>query len=298
MKYQIISDSACDLSREAEGLGVRLVPFQIVFDDERSLKENLELDVRDFYRFLMDNPNVFPKTALPSVQDYADVFYEYAKKNIPMLCVCISSKISGSYNSANIARELVLEEYPKARIEIIDSHFATVLEGLLVLECVRLRDGMISLEESAARLRETVKTGRIFFTVGSVDYLKAGGRMSKFTGTLTSTLGIKPVITMKDGKLISAGITLSRKKSIEKVRLAAGEYLASIKDDLDRYNIVVGYGYEKSEAERLRDEFTEMLKEISSADVEISVRQIGSTIGVHTGPHPLGIGILRKVDMV
>lgn len=293
MKYQIISDSACDLSQEAKELGIRLVPFQIVFDDERSLKENLEIDVREFYRFLVENPNVFPKTALPSVQDYADVFSEYARENIPMICICISSKISGSYNSATIARELILEEYPKAEIEIIDSHFATVLEGLLVLECVRLRDNMVSLEESAARLRKTVETGRIFFSVGSVEYLKAGGRMSRFSGVLTSTLGMKPVITMKDGKLISEGVTMSRKKSIEKIKAAVGEYIGSIKDQLDLYNIVVGYGYDRGEAERLRDELYEMLKEACSADVEISVRQIGSTIGVHTGPHPLGIGILK-----
>lgn len=294
MKYQIISDSACDLSREAGQLGIRLVPFQIVLDDEHSYKENLELDVREFYQYMVDNPNVYPKTALPSVQDYADVFAEYAKQGIPMICICISGKISGSCNSATMARELITEEYPGASIEIIDSHFATVLEGLLVLECVKLRDNKVPMEESAARLRKVVETGRIFFTVGSVDYLKAGGRLSKFAGAVTSTLGMKPVITMKDGQLTSGGITMSRKKSIEKVIEAVGEYIRTIKDEADKYNIVIGYGYEIDEAEHLKKRLTEILKNSHSVDADISVRQIGSTIGVHTGPHPLGVGILKS----
>lgn len=296
MNYQIISDSACDLSREAESKNIRLVPFQIVLNDELSYKENLELDVREFYQYMVDNPDVYPKTALPSVSDYADVFGEYARQGVPMMCICISSKISGSYNSATIARELVLEEYPEAEIEVIDSQFATVLEGLLVLECIRLRDNMVSLKESAARIRKAVESGRIFFTVGSVEYLRAGGRMSKFTGAVTSKMGIKPIIAMKDGQLLSSGITMSRKKAVTKVLQSVMEYLDTIKDGVEQYNIVVGYGYDSDEAKNMRDELTEMIEKSMGVQKDIAVRQIGATIGVHTGPYPLGLGILKSCE--
>ena len=169
MDFQIISDSACDLTDEAALHNIALVPFQIVFDDDHSYKENIELNVREFYRYMIEHPNVFPKTTLPSVQDYLDVFSIYAKKDIPMVCICISSKISGSYHSAAIAKGMILEDYPEAKIEIVDSCFATVLEGLLVLECFKLRDRKIPYDQSAQLLRDSVETGRINYTVGSVD---------------------------------------------------------------------------------------------------------------------------------
>jgi DegV family protein with EDD domain len=293
MKFQIISDSACDLYEEAGKADIRLVPFQIVFDDEHSYRENIELNVRDFYQYMLDHPNVFPKTTLPSVQDYQDVFEEYAALGIPMLCVCISSKISGSFNSASVARGMILEEYPEAKIEIVDSRFATVLEGLLVLEAVKLRDREASVEDCAALLRSSIETGRIFFTVGSVDYLKAGGRMSRFAGAVTSTFGIRPVIAMKDGELLSGGITLNRKKSLEKVSASVREYLNTIRDELSQFSVVVGYGYDPKEAESFAESLKDQIEKEFSHTLGIAVRQIGSTIGVHTGPHPLGVGILK-----
>ena len=294
MDFQIISDSACDLTDEAALHNIALVPFQIVFDDDHSYKENIELNVREFYRYMIEHPNVFPKTTLPSVQDYLDVFSIYAKKDIPMVCICISSKFSGSYHSAAIAKGMILEDYPEAKIEIVDSCFATVLEGLLVLECVKLRDRKIPYDQSAQLLRDSVETGRIIFTVGSVDYLKAGGRMGKFAGAVTSTLGIRPVIAMKNGELLSSGITLNRKKSADKVIQAVKEYLDSIKDDISRYSIVVGYGYDREEAESFAERLSRLISETFSMTPEIPVRQIGSTIGVHTGPYPLGVGILKQ----
>ena len=116
MEFQIISDSACDLTDEAALHNIALVPFQIVFDDDHSYKENIELNVREFYRYMIEHPNVFPKTTLPSVQDYLDVFSIYAKKDIPMVCICISSKFSGAYHSAAIAMGMILEDYPEAII--------------------------------------------------------------------------------------------------------------------------------------------------------------------------------------
>jgi DegV family protein with EDD domain len=294
MDFQIISDSACDLTDEAILNNIVLVPFQIVFDDEHSYKENIDLNVREFYQYMVEHPNVFPKTALPSVQDYLDVFSVYAEKSVPMVCVCISSKISGSYNSASVARDMILEEYPDAKIEIVDSRFATILEGLLVLECVKLRDRKVPYDRCAELLRESIKTGRIVFTVGSVDYLKAGGRISKFAGAVTSTFGIRPVIAMKDGELHSSGITLNRKKSLEKVLQAVREYLSPLRDELSQYSVVVGYGYDLKEAEAFAENLSRMIANELSFNMQVPVRQIGSTIGVHTGPQPLGVGILKQ----
>ena len=141
MNYQIISDGSCDLSQElAKEKNIEIVPFYVSFDSETYQKEVEEVGVRDFYQQMIDYPNVFPKTSCPSAQDYYDIFEKYAVQNIPMICICITMKFSASYQSAMNAIDMILEEYPNAVIEIIDSQINTVLQGLYVLEACRLRD--------------------------------------------------------------------------------------------------------------------------------------------------------------
>ena len=140
-KIQIISDGSLDLSRElTRERDILVVPFYVSFDGETYLKEGVELDIREFYQRIVDHPDVFPKTSMPSVDDYYQVFLPLAKQDVPMICICITTKFSGSMQSATTARNMILEEYPKARITVIDAEINTVLQGLYVLEACRLRD--------------------------------------------------------------------------------------------------------------------------------------------------------------
>ena len=215
--YQIISDGSCDLTPEwAKEHQVTVVPFYVSFDSEKYLKENVELGIRDFYQQMVDNPKVYPKSSMPSVQDYADVFEPYAKAGTPVICICITTKFSGSMQSAINAREMILEDYPEAEITIIDSTINTVLQGLYVMEAVRLRDAGVGYQESVKRLEEIKSTGRIFFTVGDIEYLKHGGRIGKVAGVAGSLLGIRPVITLKQGEIFPSGIGRSRKSTTSK----------------------------------------------------------------------------------
>ena len=97
--YKIITDGSCDLSTErAQELDVSVVPFYVSTDGINHQKEIVELGIRDFYQFMIDNPKVFPKTSMPSIQDYLDVFGPLAKDGIDIICICITTKFSGSYN--------------------------------------------------------------------------------------------------------------------------------------------------------------------------------------------------------
>ena len=108
--YQIITDGSWDMGSErAARFGVEVVPYYVTMDGEHYLKEIKELDVRDFYQFMVDNPKTFPKTSLPTVQDYYDVFEKYAKQGIDIICFTLSAKFSGSYNSARNAGSMILE---------------------------------------------------------------------------------------------------------------------------------------------------------------------------------------------
>ena len=210
-KIQIISDGSLDLSRElTRERDILVVPFYVSFDGETYLKEGVELDIREFYQRMVDHPDVFPKTSMPSVDDYYQVFLPLAKQDVPMICICITTKFSGSMQSALNAKAILEEEYPNAQIYVCDSTVNTVLQGIYVLEAVRLRDAGKSYQESIDRLNEIKSSGRIFFTVGNMEYLKHGGRIGKVASVAGSLLGIKPIITLKEGEIFPSGIGRSR----------------------------------------------------------------------------------------
>ena len=293
-QFQIISDSSCDLPPElAREKNIRVVPFYVSFDDKTYLKEVEEVGVREFYQRMVDNPGVYPKSSLPGIQDYYDAFEPYVKEGIPVFCICITTKFSGSMQSALSARGLMLEKYPRAQIRVMDATVNTVLQGLLVLEASARQESGAGYEETIARMEEIKSTGRIFFTVGSMEYLKAGGRIGKVAGVAGALLGIKPVITLKQGEIFPSGIGRVRRKTMQKTVDLLLDYLRERGDDIGNYSIVIGYGYDRAEAESYRD----MVMERLSVNYNIGglpIYQIGATIGVHTGPYPLGLGILEK----
>ncbi|MCM1568381.1 MAG: DegV family protein [Roseburia sp.] len=293
--FHIITDGSCDLSQElATQKNITVVPFYVSFDGEHYEKENVEIQIRDFYQRMVDNPKVYPKSSLPSVQDFADAFLPYVRENMPVVCICITTKFSGSMQSALNAREMLLEEYPDARITVIDSTVNTVLQGLYVLEAINMRDKGMGYEDTVRRLEEIRDSGRIFFTVGDMEYLKHGGRIGKVAGVAGSLLGIKPIITLKQGEIFPSGIGRSRKGTIGKCLDLLLNYLEEKNADFKHYSICIGYGYDKEEAESFRDTALGAIRSKGYELKELPLFQIGATISVHTGPYPLGFGIIEK----
>lgn len=296
MDYKIISDGCCDLSKDIiEKYQLHIIPFYISFDDETYYKEIEEIGIREVYERMVAYPNVYPKTSLPSVQNYIDAFTPYVKENVPVICICFSPALSGSYNSACNAKEIVCEEHPEAKIAVINSQAATVSQGLMVIEAGRMRADGIPYEKCIEVLEKMKKTNRIFFTVGSVDYLKHGGRIGKLAGLATSALSLKPLITLVDGSIEASGIGRSRKKTVKKTIDLMDGYFKDTGEKMEEYSFAVGYGYDMEEAkafyETVRSHVDARVK-----DKEVMFMQIGATIAVHTGPHAIGIGSIRQYE--
>ena len=293
-QFQIISDGSCDLPPELTAKKqIRVIPFYVSFDGTNYRKELEEIGIREFYQEMVNRKGVYPRSSLPSVQDYMDAFLPYAKAGIPMLVLCISTKLSGSMQSALSARELILEDYPDAKIRVIDTTLCTVLQGLLVLEAAAMQERGAGFEETAERIEAIKSTGRIFFTVGNLEYLQAGGRIGRVAGIAGSLLGIRPVITMKEGEIFPSGISRSRRKTLEKTIDLLRDCLQACGGAVKKYSLAAGFGYDREEAEEYRRLVVERLGGLISLD-ELPLYQIGATIGVHTGPYPLGLGILER----
>lgn len=272
-----------------------VVPFYVSTDGVTYLKEGQEMPVREFYQFMVDHPEATPKTSLPSIEDFEQVFRAKAAAGKEVLCLCFTGKMSGGVGSARNARTLVLEDYPDARIEVLDTAGATVTEAATVENAVALRDAGCTLDEALTWLNGVMPTNQIFFTVGNLDYLIKGGRIGKVAGRAANFLGVKPMIHFKEGEIFSGGVARGRQKSFEKALDQLLSYLTERNADPDDYRIIVGYGYDEEEGKRLWMQARAALRaKYPGSACDVGLLQIGATIAVHTGPYPLGLGVVRR----
>ena len=298
MKFHIVSDSSCDLGAErARRLGVELVSFYVALGDDRYYREEKDISTHAFYQRMADNPGVFPRTSMPTIQDYLDVFRPLAARGMPILCICLNAPFSGSIQSARNAAGELKEEFPDARVHVMDSQLATVLQGQLVEEAAALRDRGLSLEEAVAALEPIRASGRIFFTTSDLDYLRHGGRIGKAAAATGTLLKVKPLIGYQDGGLVSDGIAQGRGRSLQRVRELFFRFVERLGLDLRQWRVVTGFGLDEAEYDQFTDRLFQELAQ-RGQDIPRSERyQIGVTIGVHTGPTPLGVGILRRTAL-
>lgn len=291
--FKIISDSACDLSAEyIDKHDITIVPIYISFDEEHYYKDGIEIERNTFYDKLVKE-NLFPKTSLPSVEDYMNIFTPYVREHVPVICVCISTVLSGSYNSASTARDIILEDYPDAKITVVNSRQNTASQALFVNELVRMQEDGVDYETTVSKLDALCESGMIFFTVGSLDYLRKGGRIGKLATMATGKLGIKPIIIMKGGELNIGGVGRNRSKLLKSIIKQVGDFMNSDGHSLDDYNMNMGMGYDADEAAHFLKGAEESIGKKTDTNLNVL---IGPTSACHTGPYALGLAIIRKYE--
>lgn len=295
MNFGIVSDSSCDLPESyVQTEQVEIVSFYLSFDGEEYYREGKEISIPEFYQRMAENPDCFPKTSMPSIQDYVDAFLSFVKKGLPVLCICLSRKLSGSLKAAVNAKQVVEEQFQGARIEVVDSCLATALQGMLVKNAVEMRNAGKTLDEAAEALRSLRQSGHIFFTTDDLKYLEHGGRIGKVASVAGSVLKIKPLIQFYDGELGSAELCRGRKKSLQKIIDKMESYIQDLKIEPEDYFLVTGVGLWVPEYDEFKMRLRERLGTSGFRVREWEDIQIGATIGVHTGPYPLGAGLLRQ----
>lgn len=297
--FCVISDGSCDLRDDiVKEREIDIVHFLVSFDGNQYKKEGVEIDLNEFYQRMADDPKTYPMTAAPSPQDFYTLFERRAKEGSDILCVCISTKLSSSLQSARIAKEMLNEAYPDIRVEVLNSLSCTLMQGAYVLEVCRLRDSGYTLDETIKVMQKLTKSGRILFTVGNLDYLYHGGRIGKVTSVAGTFLNVKPLITLEDGEIHSSGIKRGRKSSLNGVIELLVSYLKEQDCTPDDCTILIGYCHDTKEAEKFRDMTMERLEKIFGTISSLPLCRIGATIGVHAGPYSIGYGLIRKSDRI
>lgn len=289
--FQIFSDSACDLPTElVEKYQIKVIPYYITFDKENYFKEHEEITNEEFYQRLAER--VFPKTSLPSVQDYMNVFQAAIEQGNDVLCFCLTAKFSGSYQSAVNAKNILEEDYPDAKIVVVDSIQATGGQGLTVLQAAYMKEAGYELDKVAERIEEIKNTSRIMFTVDSLECLQKGGRIGKVTSLAGTMLNLKPMIVLKEAELMPYSNIRGRKKSLDKIIAMVEEYFTENNERYEDYDFCVANATTMEETLAVQTK----LEELIGKKVAYPVSQIGVTIGTYTGPGAVGVCFIKKYD--
>ncbi len=297
--FCVISDGSCDLLDDiVKKREIDIVHFLVSFDGCQYKKEGIEINLDEFYQRMVDDPKTYPMTAAPSPQDFYTLFERRAKEGSDILCICISTKLSSSMQSAQIAKEMLKKAYPDIRVEILNSLSCTLMQGAYVLEVCRLRDNGYTLDETIKVMQKLIQSGRILFTVGNLDYLYHGGRIGKVTSVAGTFLNVKPLITLEDGEIHSSGIRRGRRNSLNGVIELLISYLKEHCCTPDDCTILIGYCHDTEEAEKFRAMTMECLKKIFGTVSPLPLCRIGATIGVHAGPYSIGYGLIRRSDRI
>lgn len=278
MSFQIITDSTADLDEtwakknnvHILGLTIEIngTTYQTVGEDKLTTERLLTA---------MEAGNQ-PKTSQINVGVFQEVFGQYAKNEVPVLYVSFSSHFSGTYQSAQIAKEMVLTDFPNAKIEIIDSLAASGGEGLLVQLASRYQKEGKSIEEIILELKKMIPQLKTYFLVDDLYHLMRGGRLSKTAAVIGSLTNVKPLLTIgEDGKLATLAKIRGRKKALKELfNLATA--------NKNERMAVIGYIDENNDVANLKAALEEQ-EEIR----EVFLVPLGPVISAHVGPGTLAI---------
>ena len=278
MTFKILTDSTADLPESwTQEHDVQVLGLTIQLDGQTYETVGPDKLTSEQLLAKMESGSK-PTTSQINVGQFEDVFRQYAQEGTAVLCVAFASALSGTYQSAVMAREIVLEDYPEAIITILDTKAASMGEGLLVMKAVEARAAGQSLEQTTDLLQSLVPRVKTYFLVDDLNHLMRGGRISKAAALMGSLVNIKPIIAVTaDGSLDSVAKVRGKKKAqAEVVRMT----LETISESL----VVIAYAGEKEVAENVKEQL------LASGQVtEVLILPLGPVISTHTGPGTLGL---------
>lgn len=272
--FIIVTDSTVDLPEHMlEEQGIPVLQLNYVLDG-KTYEDRKGLSGKEFFDKLREGS--MPTTSQVNPEQAREFFEPFVKAGKNILCIGFSSGLSGTYNSERIAAEELSEEYPDAKIIVIDSLCASMGQGLLLMKALKKQREGMTLEELAQWLEENKLHICHNVTVDDLNHLYRGGRISKTTAVLGTLVQIKPIIHMNDeGKLIVIGKERGRKKALNTIVDMMGKQMEGYQNDL----VMVTHGDCLEDAEYVK---TQIQKKYGIQDVVIN--GIGTVIGTHTGP--------------
>ncbi len=285
MAVRVITDSTSYIpADEAQALGVRVVQLSATLDGVTRTED--EIDPEQFYQAMLA-ASEFPTSSQPSVASMIQALEEPVAAGDEVVAVLLSSKMSGTYETALMARDQILARHPSGGIAVVDSLSNCMEEGFAVLAAARVADAGGTLEEAVAAAQETTSRTRWLFAPASLEYLRMGGRIGNARALLGTLLQVRPILTVIDGVTSTVRSVRTQRRAIETI----ADMVASDAEAHGLADIVVHHILAAPEAEVLAKLLGERIGR------RPRIQQIGPAIGLHVGPGTMGVVYETREDL-
>lgn len=277
----VVTDSAASIPEAIiEKLKIHWVPYYIHRGQE-VLRDLVTIQREAFYKWL-PTARELPKTASPGPGDYVQM-YEGLAQNAgarEIVSIHMTSKGSGAYQAACVAKQMLAEKLPQLRIEVIDTLNVSMCQGWMVIEAARSALAGKSLDAIVQQVRQMMPVTRMIQTADTLKYLYMGGRIGKAKHLVGSLLNIKPLIGMEEGVIVPLGTARSRQQAYEMMA-------QMIEAAVGRMNTIkIAYVHAAAQEEALK---IKQLVEQRLTCVESLIAELSPALGVHTGPGTAGV---------
>jgi DegV family protein with EDD domain len=278
MSVRIVTDSTADLpAKVIQELGITVIPLQVNFGTE-VYRDGVDLKPDEFYRKLVSS-SVLPTTSVPPPGVFTEVYEKLGMNGDNVLSIHISSKLSGTYNSARLASK----DLGKNRVEIIDSSSLSMGMGILVIVAARAARTGASLEEVVALVHRSMKHCYLVGLLDTLVYLQKGGRIGRARAFLGHVLNLKPLLTIRDGEVYPMDRVRTRHRALNKMLQLMLEH-----QPFDE--VAVLHSAAPEEAEQVAEQLATFFPR-----ERIHMSQFGPVLGTHIGPGAVGVGVLQKL---
>ena len=279
MAVRVVTDSASDLPSDlAESLGITVVPCNVNFGTE-TFKDGVDISADEFYRRLTEGPTL-PTTSQPSIGDFAQVYDELGKDADGIVSVHVSSKLSGTHNSAVQGKAQSAAQCP---IEVVDSAQACMGQGMVAMAAARVAAQGAGIGEVAEAARGAVPRSQLYFLVNTLEYLERGGRIGKAKALLGTILKIKPMLTVKDGEVHELGKARTFAKGVARLQEVA-------RGSAPLESLCILHTTTPELAREIAASFNDLLP----GDEEAFISRTGPTVGTYVGPGVIGVALLSQ----
>ncbi len=278
MSIKIIADSTCYLPKEyIDKYNVSIVSLNVLLNGNSYRETDLSNDW--FYNEMTKSPTI-PTSSQPSIEELYSTVESLVKDGHDVVGVFLSSDMSGTFSTSNLVKNMILENYPNAKIVMIDSRSNCMQAGFAVLEAAKASNENKSLDEVVSIAKNVIENSKFIFVPETLDYLKKGGRIGGAAALFGSLLQIKPILTVEDGKTTVFTKVRTKKKAIDKIVNTVLEQ--NSKSPIK--GIIVHHINCESEGQELADR----LKNSLGLD-NVKIQSIGPIIGLHVGPGSIGV---------
>ena len=272
---RIVTDSTADLTPEQQRAAtITVVPLNVHFGDQ-VFRDHVDLTTDEFFRRLKASSQL-PRTSQPSVGAFEEAYRKLLEGGDEIVSVHLSSKVSGTFNSALMAAQSVGD----GKIDVVDSLSTSMALGFMALEAANLARAGRDRQTVAECLRGLVAKARVICVVDTLTYLERGGRIGKARALLGSLLNVKPILQLKDGEVVPLGRARGRPQALNRL-------VELLERDGKVSRLAIMHGAARADAEQLRERVAS-----TYPGVDIQLTEIGAVLGTHTGPGVIGFTYL------